>query len=141
MCLPCPNEENDTEDPEVPLEDPAVNSLEEMQSVDAISDLSSDPGSETAYGGGISDNSSCLPSSEIGKQKIPIGPKTGGQELLPGSTASEAQQSTQPGSLSSTTEEHSPRQSALGINLSGCSLRTWYFDNFTPSLLTLHNII
>ena len=79
-----------------------VNSLEKMQSVDAILDLSSDPGSEAAYDGGISGNSSCLSSSEIGKQKIPIGPITERQDLLPRSSASEAYQSTQPGNLSST---------------------------------------
>ena len=108
--LPCPDEEDESEVPELPQGNQVVNSLEEMQSVDAILDLSSDPGSEAAYDGGISGNSSCLSSSEIGKEKISIGPKTGRQDLLPGSSASEAHQSTQPGNLSSTSEEHSPCQ-------------------------------
>ena len=109
MCLPCLDEEEESEVPELPQGNQVVNLLEEMQSVDAISDLSSDPGSEAAYDGGISGNSSCLSSSEIGKQKISIGPKTGRLDLLPGSAASEAHQSTEPGNLSSTSEEHSPR--------------------------------
>ena len=74
MCLPCPDEEDESEVPELPQGNQVVNSLEEMQSVDAILDLSSDPGSEAAYDGGISGNSSYLSSSETGKQKISIGP-------------------------------------------------------------------
>ena len=37
MCLPCLDEDDDVEDPELPQEDPAVNSLDKMQSIDAIS--------------------------------------------------------------------------------------------------------
>ena len=109
MCLPWMDEEEESEVPELPQGNQVVNLLEEMQSVDAISDLSSDPGSEAAYDGGISGNSSCLSSSEIGKQKILIGPKTERPDLLPRSAASEAHQSTEPGNLSSTSEEHSSR--------------------------------
>ena len=63
MCLPCEDDyEENTEEPEQ-----LVNTLEGVPSGDAISDLSSDPGSETAYDGGISDNSNCPSSSNVGK--------------------------------------------------------------------------
>ena len=105
MCLPCEDDkEEDTEEPEQ-----LVNTLEEVPSGDAISDLSSDPGSEAAYDGGISDNSSCPSSSNFGKYRIPMRRKPGEQGLLPRSSATDAHQSTQSGNISSSTEGHSPR--------------------------------
>ena len=56
MCLPYHDEDEEAEELVAPQEDQAVNMLDEMLSVDAISDLSSDLGSEAAYDGGISDN-------------------------------------------------------------------------------------
>ena len=88
MCLPCEDDkEEDTEEPEQ-----LVNTLEEVPSGDAISDLSSDPGSEAAYDGGISDNSSCPSSSNFGKYRIPMRRKPGEQGLLPRSSATDALQ-------------------------------------------------
>ena len=127
MCLPCPDEETDVEVLELPQEDQVVNSLEEMQSVDAISDLSSDPGSLAAYDKGISDNSSCLSSSEIGKQKIPMGRNSRGQELLPRSSASEAHKSTQPANLSSTSEEDSSRPVHTRLKPQWMQSKDWVF--------------
>ena len=105
MCLPCEDDyEEDTEEHEQ-----LVNTLEGVPSGDAISDLSSDPGSEAAYDGGISDNSSCPSSSNVGKYRIPMRRKPGEQGLLPRSSATDAHQSTHSGNISSSTEGHSPR--------------------------------
>ena len=81
MCLPYYDEE--AEELVAPQEDRAVNMLDEMLSVDAISDLSSDPGSEAAYDGGISDSSSCPSPSKVSRYIIPMRRKPREPGLLP----------------------------------------------------------
>ena len=110
MCLPYHDEEEEAGELVAPQEDQAVNVLDEMLSVDAISDLSSDPGSEAAYDRGISDNSSCSSPSKVSRYIIPMRRKSREPGFLPRTTGS--QPSTQSGistHFTTTDEDRSPR--------------------------------
>ena len=73
--MPCFGEEEELEDPLTPQEDQAINILDEMHL-----------GSEPTYDGGISDNSSSLPSSKADKYRIPLRQKRVEPGLLPSRT-------------------------------------------------------
>ena len=110
MCLPYHDEDKEVEELIPPQEDQAVNMLDEMLSVNAISDLSSDQGSEEAYDGGISDNSSCSSPSKVSRYIIPMRRKPREPGLLPRTTGSHP--STQSGMsthFTTSDEDRSPR--------------------------------
>ena len=140
MCLPCFDEEEELEDPLTPQEDQAINILDEMQSVDAISDMSSDPGSEAAYDGGIS-------------AYHPVKLTSIGFRC---SESVESQVSHLIQQRLKTSQVHSPVDLAtsplvmriivhvlpvLDGNLRGCSQMTGYLDNSTPLLPTCWKIM
>ena len=139
MCLPYHDEDEDeeAEEPVAPQKDQAINMLDKMLSGDAISDLSSDTGSEAAFDGGISDNSSCSSPSKVSRYIIPMRRKPREPGLPPVQQGlSQVHNPVCPPTSPQMMRIGVHVQSVLDGNLRGCSQMTGNLDISTPLLPT-----
>ena len=98
-----------------------VNELDEIRSINANLDLSSDPDLEAAYDGGISDNSHCSSPEKVRRYEIPMWWKPRESGVLPRTVKSISVLDTQLVTCPSSSEEK-PAQLQLGGNLTGCNV-------------------
>ena len=127
-----------------PQEQQTVNMLNDVQSVDAISDLSSDPVSEAAYDGGISDNSVCSSPDRMKRYRIPMRKSPESQVFYPvqqGLKASQVHSSIGLLILPKVMRIELHVLSVLDGNHHGCNQTDGYLDSSTPLLPTRNKVM